>query len=112
MRNTVKIKGINELSLKLKKNANMNEVKAIVKTNGAEMNNKAQIKAPVDTGFLRRSIIFELADAGFTSKVKALAEYAPYLEHGTRFMPAQPFIGPAYRVQKQQFKNDLQKLVE
>jgi hypothetical protein len=34
------------------------------------------------------------------------------LEYGTRFMEAQPFVKPAYEVQKEQFKKDLDKLVK
>ena len=35
----------------------------------------------------------------------------PYLEYGTRFMDAQPFVRPAFDEQKEKFKDDMQKLV-
>ncbi|MDT2640464.1 hypothetical protein P7D31_10090 [Enterococcus dongliensis] len=35
-----------------------------------------------------------------------------YLEYGTRFMEAQPFMGPAYRAQKEIFKRDMDRLVK
>jgi HK97 gp10 family phage protein len=71
--------------MKLKSNANMKDVKQIVKQNTAELTQGAQRKAPVDTGNLRRSITMDLSDGGLTGKVKPTADYAPYLEYGTRF---------------------------
>lgn len=111
-RNSISIKGINELQTKLTRNASLNEVKNIVKVNGAELNANAARKAPVDTGFLRRSIVFEIANLGLSARSVALAEYAPYLEWGTRFMSAQPFMGPAFRQQSKKFKSDLTRLVK
>lgn len=34
-----------------------------------------------------------------------------YLEYGTRFMDAQPFVQPALEEQSAKFKSDMQKLV-
>lgn len=107
-----KITGLAELEKKFRKNSTMADVKEIVKTNGAELNTNAQRKAPVQTGFLRRSIVFQLANMGFEARVFATAEYAPYLEWGTRFMSAQPFMGPAFRQQSKKFKSDLTRLVK
>lgn len=90
----------------------MKDVKQIVKQNTAELTQGAQRKAPVDTGNLRRSITMDLSDGGLTGKVKPTADYAPYLEYGTRFQSAQPFMQPAFNKQKAQFKSDMDKLVE
>lgn len=111
MSRAIEIKGIEKLQKKLKANATMNDVKKIVELNGAEMNSKAQRKAPVDTGFLRRSIVLQISDGGFKATSDPSAEYAPHLEFGTRFMSAQPFMRPAYNAQKEIFKRDLQRLV-
>lgn len=111
MSNGIKVNGLAELEKKLRRNATMSDVKQIVRINGAELNANTQRKAPVDTGFLRRSIVFQLANMGFEARVFATAEYAPYLEWGTRFMAAQPFLGPAFRIQKEKFKADMQRLV-
>lgn len=43
----------------------------------------AREKAPSDTGNLRRSIDFEVADGGNEGVVFSNAEYAPYVEVGT-----------------------------
>lgn len=111
-RRNVSLKGVSELTMKLKSNANMKDVKQIVKQNTAELTQGAQRKAPVDTGNLRRSITMDLSDGGLTGKVKPTADYAPYLEYGTRFQSAQPFMRPAFNKQKAKFKSDMDKLVE
>ena len=76
-RRNVSLKGVSELTMKLKSNANMKDVKQIVKQNTAELTQVAQRKAPVDTGNLRRSITMDLSDGGLTGKVKPTADYAP-----------------------------------
>ena len=111
-RRAIELKGNNELTIKLKKNTDLSDVKRVVKTNTAEMNRIAQRNAPVDTGFLRRMITMSLTNSGFTGKSIAGAEYSPYPEYGTRFMSAQPFMGPAFRMQKAKFKSDLERLMK
>ncbi|MDM8212786.1 HK97 gp10 family phage protein [Enterococcus hirae] len=111
MSRSIEIKGIEKLQKKLKANASLADVKRIVMLNGTELNRKAQRKAPVDTGFLRRSIVLQLADGGLKAISEPNADYAPYLEYGTRSMSAQPFMRPAYNEQKEVFKRDLKRLV-
>ena len=54
----------------------------------------AKRRAPVDTGHLKNSI--RAAKVGPMHWVLMVAaDYAVYVENGTRFMAAQPFIGPA-----------------
>lgn len=108
----VKIVGMEKLQRKLKQNVRMDDVKRVVRHNGAEMQTKAQQNAPVDTGTLKRSIGLEITDGGMTAEVEPAAEYAPYVEYGTRFMEAQPYLKPAFDEQKEKFKKDMKKLVE
>lgn len=108
----IKIVGMEKLQKKLKKNVQMDDVKRGVRHNGAEMQTKAQQNAPVDTGTLKRSIGLEITDSGMTAEVEPTADYAPYVELGTRFMDAQPYLGPAFKDQKEKFKKDMKKLVE
>lgn len=112
MANGLRVKGVAEFQKKLLKNATLADVKTAVRNNGIEMNRTASRLAPVDTGFLRRSIVFAIADGGLTATSTAGAEYAPYLEYGTRFMSAQPFMRPAYNQQKAKFKSDMGRLVK
>lgn len=109
---SIKIKGIDALQKKLKQNATMSDVKKIVQTNTAELTQKAQRNAPVDTGYLRRSITMTIEGGGLEGHSTAGAEYGPYVEHGTRFNTAQPFMRPAFNVQKEQFKKDMRELVK
>lgn len=106
----VKIVGIERLQRKLKGNVRLEDVKRVVRHNGVEMQAKAQRNAPVDTGTLKRSIGLEIMDSGMVAEVKPSAEYAPYVELGTRFMEAQPYLKPAFNEQKEKFKKDMNKL--
>lgn len=109
---SVKLKGIKELKAALKKNTDMKAVKRVVKQNGAGLQAKAQRNAPFDTGTLKRSIQLEITDGGLTAEAEAKAEYAPYVEWGTRYMDARPYMKPAFHVQKEQFKRDMERLVK
>ena len=108
----IKVVGVEKLQKKLKKNVQMEDVKRVVRHNGAEMQEKAQRNAPVDTGTLKRSIGLEITDSGMAAEVEPTAEYAPYVELGTRFMEAQPYLKPAFDDQKEKFKKDMKKLVK
>lgn len=114
--------GMEKLQKKLRKNVDLNEVKKIVKTNGAEMQAEAQRNANFKghyegkkfvppTGTLRRSIGLEIKDSGMIAEVEPTAEYAPYVEFGTRFMNAQPYLKPAFEKQSKQFRKDMNELV-
>lgn len=107
----IRIVGAKELQAKIKVNGNMDAVKRIVQMNGAELQQKAMRGAPVDTGNLKRSIGLRLTDGGMTAEVEPTAEYAPYVEYGTRFMNAKPYMRPAYDAQKTRFKSDLERLM-
>lgn len=108
---SVKIKGADLLIKKLKKNATLADVKTVVKMNTSELQRNTQRKAPVDTGNLKRSINQSLQDGGFTGKVSTNAEYAPYVEWGTRFMYGRRFLGNSYIQQRKKFINDLKRLM-
>lgn len=55
----------------------------------------AQSIVAVDTGRLRASITFERV-GNMIYEVFTIVEYGPFVEYGTRFMAAQPFMRPAY----------------
>lgn len=108
----MRFKGVKELKAVLEKKADMGTVRQIVRQNGAELQTKAQRNAPVDTGTLKRSIGLDISDGGLTAESKAGAEYAPYVEWGTRFMEAQPYMRPAFQEQKEQFIRDMDRLAK
>lgn len=111
----IKVDGLKELEEALKENVTMDDVKRVVKHNGSQLQQKMQAKADFkkgyQTGTTKRSIGYEIVDGGFTVEVGPETEYSEYLEKGTRFMDAQPFVRPAYEEQVQKFKSDMKKLV-
>ena len=124
------IEGIDKLEEKLKKNVSMQEVKDVVKVNIAEMQKtmvrKASFRGHMEwkakkglvfvkpTGTTKRSIPIgtKFSNGGFTGSVQPMTEYAYYLEKGTRFMEAQPFVRPAFYPQTFKFKKDLNRLMK
>ena len=111
----IKVEGLDKLQKALKENVTLDDVKTVVRQNGAQlqrkMQNKADFKKGYQTGTTKRSIGLNMTDSGFTAEVEPTTEYSPYLEYGTRFMDAQPFVKPAFDEQKTQFQRDMQKLV-
>jgi len=62
---------------------------------GADMEALAKSIVPVRTGFLRDSIFHDIVESNLGFDFGAKANYAQYVEFGTRFQRAQPFIRPA-----------------
>lgn len=112
----IRVEGLEKLQKQLKKNANMDDVKRVVRQNGSELQQKIQNNADFNkgyqTGTTKRSVGLEIKDGGLTAESGPTTEYAEYLEFGTRFMEAQPFVKPAMDEQSKQFEKDLRKLVK
>lgn len=112
----IKFEGIADIQKKLAKNIQLEDVKRVIKHNGSQLQRKAQANADFKKGYAtgqtKRSIGLEIGDNGLSAKVEPTTEYAPYLEFGTRFMEAQPFMKPAYNEQMKQFRSDLEKLMK
>ena len=109
MRMKCDIRGLNKMQKKLIKAADPEKITQVVRQNTSEMQGRAQDLCPVDTGNLKRSIGIDMEDGGMTGVVRATAHYAEYVELGTRFMRAQPYMRPAFDAQKDQFITDLKK---
>lgn len=111
----ISIEGLAELEKALKDNVTMDDVKRVVRHHGSEMQKNMQVNADFkmgyQTGQTKRSIGLEIKDGGMTAEVEPTTEYSPYLEYGTRFMEAQPFVKPAHNEQTEKFRRDMQKLV-
>ena len=108
----MKINGVSALQKKLRDNATLDDVKHVVKSNGTQLNQKAKRLAPVDTGYLKGSITTSVELGGLQSTTTPTADYASYVEYGTRFMAKQPFLRPAFDIQKTVFLNDLERLMK
>lgn len=124
----IQIEGIKELQKQLKRNADLSDIKFVVRQNGSELQRRMQGKADFKghygykkgkkgkvfikpTGTTKRSIGLDIKDGGMTADVGPTTEYAEYLEFGTRFMNAQPFAQPAFDEQKDLFISDLKKIM-
>lgn len=123
----IKVVGLDKLEKALKDNITMDDVKRVIRNNGAGLQNKMQVKADFKghwgykdgsyqfippTGETKRSIMLDISDFGLTAEVEPTTEYAAYLEYGTRFMEAQSFVRPALEEQSKKFKKDMEKLVK
>ena len=112
----IEIKGLDKLQKKLKDNVTMDDVKRVVRTNGQQLQEGIQRNADFTKGYAtgqtKRSVDLLIKDDGFTADSGPTTEYSPYLEYGTRFMEAQPFVRPAYEVQSKKFKSDMEKLMK
>ncbi|PCS15925.1 hypothetical protein RU91_GL000762 [Lactococcus lactis subsp. lactis] len=54
----------------------------------------------------------ELTEGGFSGQAGPHTDYSAYVEYGTRFQSAQPFVKPAYNEQKGLFIKDLERLLK
>lgn len=106
----IKWDGMDTICGHLQESINMDAVKTCVKFHGGEMQETAQICCPVRTGFLKDSIELDITDGGLTAIVEPYADYAGYVEYGTRFMGAQPYIRPAYNQESGRFFQSIEKL--
>lgn len=81
---TVSIKGVDRLTQRFNKIANM-ELKTAMNTATKLVHGQAKALAPADTGQLRGSIHMQVKDTGkeLQGRVYTNVEYAPYVEFGT-----------------------------
>ena len=113
----IEFKGIDKLQKKLRENMKLEAVKNVVRFHGGQLAErmKAQtqqsFKKGYSTGDTASSINVEITDGGLEARVGPTTDYAEYVEYGTRFMEAEPFVRPALDAQKDKFKSDLKKLV-
>ncbi|HFU3699634.1 TPA: HK97-gp10 family putative phage morphogenesis protein [Streptococcus suis] len=98
-RASIEIKGNKKMAQDLKVLANLTAVKGVVKDYTARLDTVAKRKAffskGYSTGATKRSITPEIRAMGLEGAVEAKTDYSGYLEKGTRFMEAQPFMKPA-----------------
>lgn len=83
---SIKIEGLDKLQKKLAKDVTMNDVKRVVRQNGAQLQSKIQEKAEFtkgyQTGTTKRSVTLDITDGGFTAESGPTTEYAPCLKIG------------------------------
>lgn len=110
----LKVYGHKKLKVNLKDIRQMKAVKGIVKKNTALLNQEmvraAVFKGGYSTGRTKQSISIYIGNSGLYGKVHPNTKYSPYVEYGTRYMSAQPFVKPAFQKAKKEFIKDLDKL--
>lgn len=102
----LKVTGGKELARDLRKLGDTSTIKHIVSTNGLDMQRHAKIIAPVDTGFLKRSITLAIEKGGYQVRVSSNAEYA-----GIQEKYYTPHIEPAFDRQKPKFLNNVRRSI-
>lgn len=111
----IKLEGVAELQKKLRNVANPDEIKRIVRKNGADLQQRMHCEAVFtkgySTGATQGSISLKIADGGETAVVGPEMDYSEYLEYGTRRMEPQPFVEPSFDAQKDLFLRDIEKLI-
>mgnify|MGYP003082715258 CR=1 FL=1 len=110
---SLELRGAEPLIKALQTAANNKAHQAIVKNFGGKLQRSAKrnatFKKGYSTGATKRKISLEITEGGFTAKVEAGTEYSGYLEKGTRFMEAQPFMKPALNEIEPQFIAELRR---
>ena len=112
------VTGLDDLVVTLKENVTLDDVKRIVKKNGEDLvgamvrqTTKAYVKGYSKgntAGSINKAPILE--NGGLTAVVKASTEYVEYVEHGTRFMHAEPIVQPSLDIVAPKFFNDLKRV--
>ena len=118
----ISFKGLDKLEKKLIENVKMEEVKKVVKDNGLTLQGNVVKNAGeitfnkgYFTGNLKQDVAghgLKLSGDGLTAKVGTSVEYGYWLEHGTRYMEAEPFLKDPFELAKNEFKAGIDKLAK
>lgn len=83
----------------------------IVRKAALDIEAQAKVRAPVDTGALRASI--QAVGVGpLHWQVRVGVEYGIYVEMGTRYMAAQPYLGPGAEAVRADFLRAMRTVTE
>lgn len=122
----VEIIGVDKLEADLMDAMTLKHVKEAVRYYTAQLDQSASRKASFrghyewkkgvgrvwtnPTGNLKRLIKFDISPDGLAGVVRSTAEYAGYVETGTRRMDAQPYLRPALNEVYPKFLDTLKKV--
>ena len=87
---------------------------SFVALGAAQIQTQARVRVPVLTGNLRNSIQTEVytEDGQAVSETGPTADYSTYVEYGTRFQKAQPFMEPGYQAAKPNIDRIFERLLK
>lgn len=110
----IKINGADKLKKDLREMQKMTLIKEGIKHYTAKMDTEVVRRAyfvkGYSVGFTRRSVVPEIKNNRMVGCVKTTSEYSGYVEVGTRFMEAQPFVKPAFELISADFINFLRRI--
>jgi HK97 gp10 family phage protein len=111
MATSITIKGLPSLGNKLRLlvPSTRAAVREAVATTALLIESDAKRFSPVDTGLNRSQIHANIAPNGLSATVTANTSYSVFLEFGTRFQKAQPFLGPAFEKNRGAFIASLKR---
>lgn len=87
------------------------KVSNAVRATALQVEAQAKLIVPVDTGFLKSSIQTEMT-GNLTAQITPHAEYAAYVEFGTKNMAAQPYLIPAMEKAKDYFEKWIKAFIK
>ena len=120
---SIQMKGCDMLIKHLQNVTELAEVERVVKKHTARLQESAMRHAENFKGHykngvfikptrtLKRSISIRYEMSGFMGVVWPTVDYAAYVEYGTRFMAAQPYMRPALVEVETEFRLDLQAVM-
>lgn len=104
------LSGLPDLIQAIEQSKDLTDVKEAVKYHTANMARYALRNVPVKTGFLKRSEMLAIEEAGLAGRVSFYAEYAPYQEYGTRWIYGKFFLKKAFDQANKEFIVDLERM--
>ena len=87
------------------------EFQQVVEIAARHVEAKAKDDVPVDTGTTKNSISATQEDE-LAWRVGPTTEYAPFIEYGTRYMTARPFLIPAVEGEMPRLEQALSQLMQ
>lgn len=102
---------IDEVMAQLQRNIQkaMEAAEEELQATALEIEAQAKVDAPVDTGILRASIA--TTGGGSEYEIGTNVEYAPFVEFGTQYQSAQPFLFPAFEAATEDLPERIKKAV-
>ena len=112
MSKTVKIVGLNAFVKNVSKKPKevQKAVDQEINRSALRVEREAKKNAAWDTGWMANNIYSEMLKVG-KAQVVSPVEYSIFVEEGTRYMMAQPFLYPALKAEYQILMKNLNKLM-
>ena len=110
---TLEVRGVKETlaNINLANSRVRKAVQEQVGKSALNIQREAKKRCPVDTGALRNSITVDFYGE-MSAQIGPHMPYAPYVEFGTRKMPAKPYLFPAFEEERPKFEEELARAIK